>query len=795
MSRSPACRIAGRSPLSMFAVVLLVGCLAPVQAGEAVRPVSERFAAPDVREVPDFQKHVIPLLGRLGCNSAKCHGSFQGQGGFRLSLFGFDFASDHAALTAEATSEDGARVKTTSAADSLVLRKPTLKTDHEGGKRLEAGGWEHRLLLRWIEAGAKGSQAARDLVRLDVSPAEIVFRDWRADVSLKVMAVWKDGTREDVTGLCRFRSNDDSVVTVDAKGHAVVAGVGDTHIVVFYDNGVTAVPVMRPRDGRSLDPPDGTFANPIDGFVATKLAKLGMRPSAVCSDAEFLRRASIDITGSLPTPDEVESFLASKGPRKRSRKINELLGRPEYAAWWTNKICDFTGCSPTAQTAVLEVGQALSIQWYRWVHRRVAENLGYDKLVEGIVLSEGRQGDQTTGEYSAEMSSYVRREDPADFSTRKTMPHYWTRNSIAKPKSKALAFAHSFLGIQLQCAECHKHPFDRWTQRDFTEFTRFFEGVGARGKGPGFPQFAAARAGEVIRWPFLVARTDEPLELQLLGSGTVSIEAGADPRRPIMEWMSDPTNPWFARAFVNRVWASYFHVGIVEPPDAFTPANPPSHPALLKWLTRGFVDNKFNMKWLHRQITDSQAYQRSWKPNATNRQDRRNFSRAIPRRLPAEVVYDAVKQATAATDKLQVIRGNLKRRATGFLSMRMAGTYAMNVFGKPSRSLNCDCERVNQPSLLQAVFLHNDPLIRMRLEESGWIDEVAEAATGPKAKATAADRARWIRLAWLRTVGRPPSETEVSRAERHLATSKSIPDGLRDLLWALINTKEFVLNH
>ena len=777
------------------AVLLLVVCLGPVRAADTLRPVSERFAGSDIREVPDFQKHVIPLLGRLGCNSAKCHGSFQGKGGFRLSLFGFDFASDHAALSAEATSENGTRVNRSTAAASLVLRKPTLKTDHEGGKLLEAGSWEHRLLLRWIEAGARGTGRSKALVRLDVSPREIVFGDNQSEVSLEVVATWKDGTSEDVTGLCRFRSNDDSVVTVDSKGRSVVAGIGDTHIVVFYDNGVTAVPIMRPRGGRSLEPPGGTFANPIDGFVAAKLAKLGLEPSLVCSDTEFLRRANIDITGSLPAPDEIEAFLASKRPDKRSRKINELLDRPAYAAWWTNKLCDFTGCSPTAQTDVLEVGQAMAIQWYRWVHRRVADNVGYDRLVEGIVLSEGRQGEQTAGEYSAEMSSYVRRQSPVDFSQRPTMPHYWTRNSIKEPRAKALAFAHSFLGIQLQCAECHKHPFDRWTQQDFTEFTRFFEGVGSRGGRVGFPQLAAARAGNVIRWPYLVARTAETRELQLLGSGKVRLEAGGDPRRPIMEWMRDPGNPWFARAFVNRVWASYFHKGIVDPPDAFTPANPPSHPALLKWLTAGFIDNRFDMKWLHRQIAGSQAYQRSWKPNATNRRDRRNFSRAIPRRLPAEVIYDAVKQATASTDKLQEVRNNLQRRATGFLSMRMAGTYAMNVFGKPSRSLNCDCERVNQPSLLQAVFLHNDPLIRMRLDESGWIDEVAEVSTGPGAPATAADRANWIRLAWLRTVGRPPTATEVSRAERYLATSRSIPDGLRDLLWALINTKEFVLNH
>jgi hypothetical protein len=254
-----------------------------------------------------------------------------------------------------------------------------------------------------------------------------------------------------------------------------------------------------------------------------------------------------------------------------------------------------------------------------------------------------------------------------------------------------------------------------------------------------------------------------------------------------MDWLRKEDNPWFARSFVNRVWAGYFNVGIVEPTDEFTPSNPPSNPKLLNWLTQGFVASGYDMKWLHRQIVSSETYQRSWRPNETNREDLRNYSRAIPRRIPAEVIYDAMKQATAATDQLEAVRTNLKRRGTGHLSMRMAGTHAMKVFGKPDRAINCDCERVNEPTLLQSIFLQNDPLVRMRLASSGWISEVAENKTN--------DIAKLINEAWLRSVNRPPSQAEIDRAKEHLASAKSTEEGMTDLLWALMNTKEFILNH
>lgn len=848
-----------------------------VVADEMVRPASERFVQRDSIDVPDFQKHVVPMLGRLGCNAAKCHGSFQGQGGFRLSLFGFDFQSDHAALRADASSQDGPRLNANDPENSLIVLKPTDQIDHEGGERFEKGSWEHYLLLRWIESGANGASNAqlkpakkeaftddeldffnesvrplledhcyechgfnsrkgnlsmthRDgflkggdsgptivpgkpkesllmlavgysdedlqmppngaigddriavfeewirmgapwpeiypampgdtdqvLAGLDYEPKEIIFLESEQSQQIKIIAEWEDGTREDVTCLSRFQTNNDAVVTVTRDGVATTAGEGDTHIIALYDNGVAAIPVMRSYGG--IEPkPTNLFSShgealsskhPIDRFVDAKLDKLGLRPSERCSDGEFLRRVSIDMTGTLPTPEEVTAFLSDRSRDKRNRKVGELLQRPAYAAWWANKLCDFTGCNPKSISSLLEIaredGYVKASEWYDWIYERVERNEPYDQLVSGLMLADlSRQTND--------------------------MPWFWTRQSLQEPKDTAMSVAHAFLGIQLQCAECHKHPFDRWTQADFNDFSHFFDPV------------TRTKRRSVV---------DEEQQLRLLRSHQVQLQPGDDPREPVMNWMQDPGNPWFARAFVNRVWAGYFPRGIVDPPDQFTPANPPSHPQLLDWLADGFVESGYDMKWLHQQIATSAAYQRSWKPNETNRDDRRNFSRAIPRRIPAEVVYDALKQITAAPDEQDEVRVNLRRRASGHLSMRMAGTHAMTVFGKPDRSINCDCERVNEPTLLQSIFTQNDPLLRMRLADSGWLIEIEDA----EAAGERPDTRHLIEQVWLRTVGRQPSSADRDRAVRHIAEAPSVAEGIRDLLWAMVNTKEFLLNH
>lgn len=774
--------------------VLLVILLLPGALTSAVlAPASERFAAVDDGETPDFQRHVVPLLSRIGCNGRSCHGSFQGQGGFQLSLFGYDFDADHRALTK--------RVDRAAPTRSLILRKPLRETDHEGGRRIKKGSWQHQLLRKWVSAGAQATRT-RKLKRLIVTPKEIVFPSPTSRTQIQVVAEWLDGTLEDVTCLSRFRVNDDSVATISKDGQVAAGSPGDTHIVAFYDNGVAAVPVIQPI---APSRPVRLARTPIDQHIENKLAKLGLRPSDISTDAEFLRRISIDLTGTLPTPAEVLQFLGDTTGDKRDRKIEELLARPAYAAWWANKLCDYTGNNPNQQA---DVGQEQAVHWYRWIYARLQRNTPYDELVANIVLATSRERGVSYGDYAKEMSSYFRIAKPEDFANRKTMPHYWSRRTVTKPTDKALAFAHSFLGLQLQCAQCHKHPFDQWSQADFQEFTKFFDAVefgvapdgmkqhqqmakanNARMRGGmmmrmGMDTLGLAEEGRTVPWREVYLTGNSHMRLNLLGQREVTLAPGADPRRSLMDWMREPENPFFARAFVNRVWANYFGAGIIDPPDDLNQANPPSNGPLLEHLEAGFLKSGYDMKWLHREIAGSDAYQRSWRPNKTNVDDRRNFSRMLPRRLPAEVVYDALAQVTAANDAMVHVRTNLTRRAIGHLSMRMAGTYAMNTFGKPARATNCDCERNAKTSLLQTLFLKNDPILRNRLNESAWLNDVGDLP-----------QENLIEEAYLRALGRFPDQHEIIRCRKHLTAASTRREGMEDLLWALLNTKEFLMNH
>ena len=780
--------------------------------GETRPPADQRYQTNQTSEVPDFQRHVVPLLGRLGCNGRNCHGSFQGRGDFRLSLFGYDFAMDHKGLVGEASSKAGRRIDGGDPTNSLILKKPTLEIDHEGGERFTADSWEYELLRRWIQAGAKKPVVSQELERLELLPSEILFQNENDTTRLQVIAVWKNGDQEDVTPLCRFRTNDDSVATVSQDGIVSSTGSGDTHIIAFYDNGIASVPVIRPLSSPKHQPiAIDSKMSPIDRMIATKLNKLQITPSAQCSDTEFLRRVSIDLTGTLPPPQEVREFLSDSRQDKRSRKIDELLSRPAYAAWWTNKLCDYTGCNPQQQA---ELGQELSVQWYMWIFARMQENVPYDELVSKIVLAQGRRPEQSYEDYAKETSAYFQNDSKSDFADRQTMPHYWTRRSMQEPERAAEAFAHNFLGVRLQCAQCHKHPFAQWTQEDYRDFSRFFAtvkfgvrssdlesyrqlaqraGVNVRGDaGSSIGNDALRRlaSGTVYPWRELyIQQRDRVEQVNLLRSGHVTLEGQADPRQPIMAWMSQPDNPWFAKAFVNRVWASYFHKGIVDPPDDLNPANPPSHPQLLDWLSSSFVENGYDMKWLHREITSSQAYQRSGKPIDSADSDTKNFSRAVARRMPAEVVYDSVKQVVAGSDQADEVRTDLTRRASGHLSMRLAGTYAMQIFGKPERAVNCDCERNDHPTLLQSVFLQNDPIIEQRLESSDWLAEIAAAESNNALPPLA----KLIEEAWLRSLCRLPSQVELERSLIHFSEADSTSSGMQDLLWALLNTKEFLL--
>jgi hypothetical protein len=868
-------------------------------------PVTQRFASADVQEEPNFQRHVSPLFGRLGCNGRSCHGSFQGRGGFRLSLFGYDFKADHEALLAA----DSPRVDVKNPLESLILSKPTDADMHEGGQRYKKDTWQYHVFRRWIEAGAKYSdEEHQKLVRLEVTPPELQFSKSGETAQLKAVAVWPDGTREDVTPLCRFHSNSDQVAKITDTGLVTATDQGDTHLVVFYDNAVVPIPVIRPVSDKVGDKyPQVATNNKVDELVLDKLRKLGVVPSDLCTDAEFLRRVYLDLTGTLPTAAEVEAFLTDESPSKRSAKIDELLATPAYVAWWTTKLCDITGNNDRQLNQVNQGLQGSASQgWYDWIYKRVEENVPYDQIAEGIVVSKSRRDGQSYADYCKEMSDIYHPDSDKKMADRPTMPYYWARTNLRQPEERAIGFAYTFLGIRIQCAQCHKHPFDQWSKSDFDAFKGFFPSVtvgvtGARDKesqeqyrqilaelgiepgkrmnGNEIRRMYAEKIKEGKTIPFAEVyvnqqqpnpnrrpnnnRRNQPVSVpsaRVLGGDSLDLTKTDDARKLLMEWLRSKENPYFAPAFVNRVWASYFNVGIVQPPDDMSLANPPSNKPLLDYLAQGFNEHGFDMKWVHREILNSRSYQLSWQPNETNAKDERNFSRAVPRRLPAEVAYDAIQMATASDAKAATMLTDVKNRAIGIPAANARGGqgttgFALQIFGRSIRESNCDCDRSMEASLLQTVFLQNDFQVLSAISggRDTWIDQISRQLLGVPAQGNAPQgndqnrrrdiaqleqrlkrakesgdeqqvqriesrlaqlqpgrkaedkkpaepgspeqSAKLVKQAYLRTLSRYPTAEEMDRCHQFLASSANPVEGAKGLLWTLVNTKEFIVNH
>jgi hypothetical protein len=834
------------------------------ETSPGLRPLSERFGDLQKAESPSFRRHVIPMMARVGCSSRECHGSFQGRGGFQLSLFGSDWDHDHVQITQTKGGADLIRVDMNDPEQSLILLKPTAQVDHKGKERIKKGSWEYNLMLKWLRDGAKNdADRTGELQDLEISPPEMVFNHQGETAQLRVLARWKDGTTEDVTQVTRFKTNDETVATVSDEGLISCAGKGDSHIVASYDNGVVPVPVMLPVSIGSKYPPVATRTR-VDELVVDKLRKVGIVPSEVCTDSEFLRRVSLDLTGTLPTPDEVLRFTSDSSPNKRSAKIDELLKSPGYDAWWATRLCDYTGDSPRTVNLGGNINKNagdVSRQWYQWLFKRVSENMPYDQIAAGIIMATSRSSPQQSyKDYTAEADSYFRADHPADYADHPTLAYFWQRRTVAQPTEKALAFTHTFLGVRLECAQCHKHPFDRWTKRDFEQFSAFFAPIvfnqGPKGKDAKDSQEVSYQsvskdikdkvtkeveekspdtkddpkkaqqlqqkattseivrridAGEPVPWFELwVNSRGTPVKgknnnadvsaatPKILGGPAVTLSDYEDSRKPLMDWLRDKSNPYFARALVNRVWASYFNRGIVDPPDDMNLANAPCNGELLNYLAQGFIEHGFDMQWLHREILNSDTYQRSWKTNATNQLDARNFSHAVVRQLPAEIMLDAIDMATASDNRLASFPTAIDDRAIGPGGVgsyskgkvqKGSDGYFLTIFGRPVRETNCDCERTTDPTLLQTLYIRNDPNLLAKMESpTSWIAELRKAGAQ-------FDTDHVITQAFLRTVSRTPTDQEMANAQHDIAAAKTSVDGVRDLLWALINTREFKVNH
>lgn len=832
--------IAGQPLRSVIAAVSSTADEASVKSAELLPVVDradERFMSDSA--LPDFQRHVIPLLGRLGCNGRMCHGSFQGKGGFNLSMFGYDFAADLKALT----TGDQPRANPANVDTSLILNKPTSDDDHGGGLRFEKGGWEYQLLKNWITHGAKGVDGPSKLTAFEVTPVEVVFEKAGDSTQLNCVAVWEDGSREDVTPLARFQTNDDTVAEVSDSGLITCKSPGDTYVVAFYDNGIFSTQVMMPVSDRTGERyPEVAATTEIDRRVVSKLSKLGIVPSPVCSDEQFLRRVSLDLIGTLPSSAELKAFLADSSPDKRQSKIDELLQTEAYATWWAVKLADLTGSNSQALGST-DMNTPASDQWNAWLQRRLKENVGWDRIAAGIILATSRRPDQTYDTYVAEQSMHLKTKDATDFtSLDNPMHYYWFRSNNQTDTDRALTFGYTFMGIRLQCAQCHKHPFDQWSKDDFEKFAGFFQrirtGAAPDARAPqadlmtklGVPEkldtaslrrqmyLRVSAEGLPIPWNevYVDPPTDKPWPARILGGDELNLNDFADPREPLFAWLVHRENAYFAPAFVNRVWAHYFGRGIVDAPDDFNMANPPSNKALLRWLSVQFMDRGFDIQWLHRTITASDTYQRSSIVTQTNRTDERNFSHSIVRRMPAEVTIDAILRATARDDVAATYLDDPQSRKIGQHPKSFQGRgidYSLRVFGKPLRTTSCDCERQDAPTLLQSLYVRNDSEIIGWLERpDGWLMSVAKELGQPlsselKVPATTAqtdpgepfgdqdNTAELIRTAYQRTLTRQPTGQEMATSLAHITNCENTVEGLRDIMWALLNTQEFLTNH
>jgi hypothetical protein len=788
-----------------YAAILLCFCFGLTTPAKAdnlreVESAVDRWAEGGSGGTPDYVRHIVPLFSKLGCNNRACHGSFQGQSGFRLSLFGFEPTEDWKTLLID--DGDGLRANVQKPDASLVLFKPTNEDEHGGGRRMQTGSWQHRMFRQWIADGAKYDPKQKVQVpRLEISPGEIIAdRTRKVSVALRAVAHFSDGTVEDVTGLTVFSSNDEAVAKVAESGEVTVGRLGDTAIIARYAGAVTSTQVLVPAADHGTQYPQTYPHSKIDEFVGARLRKLNIHPSELSSDADFIRRAYLDVIGMLPTAEETRTFLEDRAPDKRAKIIDLLLEHPAYARYWGMKFSDWTGNSKYINNqAILS-----NWLWQQWIEEKLSRNVAYDEIVYGYVCATSLEG-RPRDEFLAEAKTILHRaagrysyDDDGVYARRRTNELYWSNVERRNPDTMVLQTANSFLGLRLECAQCHNHPFDRWTQNDFEQFKSFFMMVrfcdpatGEELRGGGGRGYGIETVEPGVTWRYVgTVRKTPP---KLLGGPEVPYsEDVSDPRVALWEWMRAPENPFFAPSFVNRIWHHYFGTGIVDPPDDFNQGNPPSNPPLLSWLADQFIEHKFDIKHVHRLILSSRTYQLTWKPNDSNRLDKKNFSHAQLRRMPAEVLIDAIADVTGVPYDFGRLPKDTPQRAVGqaMPALRYGSTrggYPMKIFGRPDREKTCDCERSNEPSVAQALYLINDQEILSKLDDSnGRLPKLLKSTT---------DDRELITELYLTTLSRFPTDEEVDIQLEHVAAAPSRADGMKDVLWSLMNVREFVFVH
>ncbi len=722
--------------------------------------VGARVLNVDVAVVPaardarlSFVGDVLPVLAKAGCAGGSCHAKPQGQNGFSLSVFSFDPKSDYREVVKD---QRGRRVFPALPSESLLLKKPTLAVKHEGGKRLEVGSRFYRIIHDWIAEGMLYQRPDEpELVGIEVFPDEWSYEK-EARQQLVVTARYENGLRRDVTHLADFASNEKELVEVGENGLVQVGSLNGEGVVVVRYMGEVALARITVPTSRQFG--DAVYSGlPVNNFIDEKahgrFQKLGILPSDLCTDAEFIRRAFIDVLGVLPEPAEVRHFLADEDATKRGRLIDRLLDDPRYADTWANRWGDLF------RPNIARVGLKSAYTIDNWIRECFAENKPYDRMVREILTAKG--------------------------STHRVGPTviYRTRR---EPATLTTLFSQVFLGVRLECARCHHHPNEKWSQTDFYQFAAFFAEMKRKGTGISPPISAGTEyfyhaPGGTVNHPV----SNAVMQATPLGGGQLETPTGTDPRSTLADWMLTPENPYFAKAMANRVWGQFFGRGIVQPVDDFRASNPPSNPEMLEALADDFAAHKFDLKHLMRRIMQSRLYQLSSVPNETNVQDTQNFSRFYRRRLGAENLEDIVNQVTGVTSEYSNLR--LDARKVELWTTIMSSPM-LESFGLPNSSENCPCERDNRPSMVQALHLMNSDKLQTQLADKQG--RAAELGQADKSASEIVDEV------YLLIYSRWPSAGERAIAVEAIETAEAKrQQAVEDLMWALINSAEFVFNH
>ncbi|MSU80390.1 MAG: DUF1549 domain-containing protein [Gemmataceae bacterium] len=763
-------------------------------------------------ENADFERHIMGLLGRTGCNGGSCHGSFQGKGGLRLSLFGYEPEKDFVAITRDSSAR---RINPIDPDSSLLLLKATGQVEHGGGMRFSKDSWVYNVFRDWIARGAPSSAGRGEVKNVTVAPNEIAFKKTGELQQILVKAQFIDGTEQDITYMCEFRTNDDAVAEVTGLGMVKSIKPGSTAIVVSYRGNVMPVRILIPM---TLPPgfqyPKIAQVNYIDREVFARLKKLNMVPSDLASDVDFLRRVTIDTIGQLPTPDEIRAFLADKSADKRTKKIDELLAHPLHAAMWATKFSDITGNDTVALENPPTLRAKRSQQWHDWLRKRFQENMPYDQLVKGILTATSRE-EKSPEEWLESVKKIdsgidgVGKYDTGEYANRPSLDLYWRRQVAVPTEIWGERTAAAFLGVRVECAQCHKHPFDRWTQAEYRAYANVFASLGV-GISPESKKIVdkenAARKGgaknvnqiNIIGKEVYTAApaktythpdTNAYLPAKALGGPEIKLGKGIDSRVELFNWMRSPDNPFFARVLVNRIWAHYTGVGLVHPVDDFSLGNPASNDVLLDALAKDFIEHKFDFRYIEKAVLLSRTYQLSAKVNETNKFDNRNYAHSYIRPMIAEAVVDVLNSALNTTEKFGLdVRPGAKAVEVGASQLQNATlSYAFRIFGRPARTTACDCERAMEPALPQKLFLMTDPgLLQKFNDPSGRVIKL----TTSKMNDT-----ELLDELFLGTLSRLPTESDRKAFAEHRNIVSTRRELVFDTMWALINTREFILNH